>query len=101
MKQGAAIMFAHGLNVHFNLLEPRFRPLTVLANRRRMLDAWYKSRLYTRTGLTPDEVEARILRECQNGGDFLRIVMEAMCRKQGVERWAETTPDHCVRAPAC
>src|SRR6185369_11124655 len=23
MKQGAAIMFAHGLNVHFNLIEPR------------------------------------------------------------------------------
>ena len=23
MKQGAAIMFAHGLNMHFNLIEPR------------------------------------------------------------------------------
>src|SRR3982075_3801820 len=23
MKQGAALMFAHGLNVHFNLIEPR------------------------------------------------------------------------------
>ena len=23
MKEGAAIMFAHGLNVHFNLIEPR------------------------------------------------------------------------------
>jgi hypothetical protein len=80
----------------FNLLEPRFRPLSVLANRRGMLDAWYKSRLYTRTELTPDEVELQVLRECRNGGDFLRIVMEAMCRKQGVERWAETTPDHLL-----
>jgi hypothetical protein len=34
--------------------------------------------------------------ECQNGGDFLRIIMEAMCCKQGVERWAETTPEHLV-----
>ena len=34
--------------------------------------------------------------ECRNGGDFLRIVMEEMCRKQGVERWAETTPDHLL-----
>ena len=25
MKQGAALMFAHGLNVHFNLIEPRRR----------------------------------------------------------------------------
>jgi hypothetical protein len=32
--------------------------------------------------------------ECQNGGDFLGIFMEEMCRKQGVERWAETTPEH-------
>ena len=23
MKQGAALAFAHGLNVHFNLIEPR------------------------------------------------------------------------------
>ena len=23
MKDGAALMFAHGLNVHFNLIEPR------------------------------------------------------------------------------
>jgi ketol-acid reductoisomerase len=23
MKQGVALMFAHGLNIHFNLIEPR------------------------------------------------------------------------------
>ena len=34
--------------------------------------------------------------ECRNGGDFLRIFMEEMCRKQGVERWAETTPEHLL-----
>lgn len=80
----------------FNLLEPRFRPLTHAANRRKMLKAWYDSRLYTRTGLTHDEVEPRVMAECRNGGDFLRIVMEEMCRKQGVERWAETTPEHLL-----
>jgi len=83
----------------FNLLEPRFRPLSSAANRRKMLKAWYDSRLYTRTGLTPDEVEPRVMAECRNGGDFLRIVMEEMCRKQGVERWAETTPDHLLYIP--
>jgi hypothetical protein len=80
----------------FNLLEPRFRPLTRAANRRKMLKAWYGSRLYTRTGLTPAEVEPRVMAECCNGGDFLRIVMEEMCRKQGVARWAETTPEHLL-----
>ena len=80
----------------FTLLEPRFRPLSKPRNKRRMLDVWYKTRLYQRSGLDASEVEPRIMRECQNGGDFLRIVMEAMCRKQGVERWADTTPEHLL-----
>jgi hypothetical protein len=79
-----------------NLLEPRFRPLDVDRNKRRMLEEWYDSRLYTRSGLTPEEIEPRVMSECRNGGDFLRILMEEICRKQGVERWAETTPDHLL-----
>jgi hypothetical protein len=80
----------------FTLFEPRFRPLSEPRNKRRMLDAWYKTRLFTRTGLEPSDVDARMMAECQNGGDFLRIFMEEMCRKQGVERWAETTPEHLL-----
>lgn len=80
----------------FTLLEPRFRPLRKPRNRRRMLDAWYNTRLYTRSGLEAAEIEPRVMAECQNGGDFLRIIMEEMCRKQGVERWAETTPEHLL-----
>jgi hypothetical protein len=80
----------------FTLFEPRFRPLSKPRNKRRMLDAWYKTRLFTRTGLEPADIDARIMAECQNGGDFLRIFMEEMCRKQGVERWAETTPEHLL-----
>jgi hypothetical protein len=80
----------------FTLLEPRFRPLSKPQNKRRMLDVWYSTRLYKRSGLEPAEIEPRIMAECQNGGDFLRIIMEEMCRKQGVERWAETTPEHLL-----
>ncbi len=83
----------------FTLLEPRFRPLRKPQNKRRMLDAWYGTRLYQRSGLQPAEIEPRIMAECQNGGDFLRIIMEQMCRKQGVERWAETTPEHLLYIP--
>ena len=78
------------------LFEPRFRPLSKLRNKRRMLDAWYETRLYKRSGLEPEEIEPRIMAECRNGGDFLRILMEQMCRKQGVQRWAETTPEHLL-----
>ena len=80
----------------FTLLEPRFRPLSKPGNKRQMLDVWYSTRLYKRSGLEPAEIEPRIMAECRNGGDFLRIIMEAMCRKQGVERWAETTPEHLL-----
>jgi Sulfotransferase family len=78
------------------LFEPRFRPLSKHGNKRKMLDAWYGTRLYQRSGLEPEEIEPRIMAECQNGGDFLRILMEEMCRKQGVQRWAETTPEHLL-----
>ena len=83
----------------FTLLEPRFRPLSNPRNRRRMLNVWCTTRLYQRSGLERSEIEPRIMAECQNGGDFLRIVMEEMCRKQGVERWAETTPEHLLYIP--
>jgi hypothetical protein len=79
-----------------NLLEPRFRPLSSAKNKRRMLEAWYNSKLYTRSGLEPAELEPIVMAQCQNGGDFLRIIMEQMCVKQGVERWAETTPEHLL-----
>ena len=79
-----------------NLLEPRFGDLSVPRNQRRLLQAWYNSRLYTLSGLDKPELEARVRAECRNGGDFLRIIMEEMARKQGVERWADTTPEHLL-----
>jgi hypothetical protein len=39
------------------------------------------------------------MEDCRNAGDFLRIVMEAVARKQGVERWAECTPLHLAYLP--
>jgi Sulfotransferase family len=82
-----------------NLLEPRFGNLRKLPNQRRLLEAWYDSRLYTLSGLDKGKLEKRVTAECQNGGDFLRIIMEEMCRNQGVERWADTTPEHLLHLP--
>jgi hypothetical protein len=79
-----------------NLLEPRFGDLSVPRNKQRMLEAWYNSRLYTLSGLDKEEIAAKIMAECRNGGDFLRIIMTEMCRKQGVQRWADTTPEHIL-----
>jgi len=36
---------------------------------------------------------------CRNGGDFLRMVMESIATQQGVERWADCTPEHVLHIP--
>lgn len=82
-----------------HLLEPRFGDLSVEKNKKRLLEAWLKSRLFTATGLDAAPLEERVMAECRNGGDFLRIVMEETARRQGVERWAECTPDHLLFLP--
>jgi hypothetical protein len=79
-----------------NLLEPRFGDLSVARNKRRLLDAWYKTRLYTLSELEKGPLEERVMADCKNGGDFLRIIMEEMAGKQGVERWADSTPEHLL-----
>jgi hypothetical protein len=80
----------------FRILGPKFPGLTSHRNRARLLDFWLRSSNGAQSGLERSDIEARLHRECCNIGDFLRIVMEAMCRKQGVHRWAEKTPDHLL-----
>jgi len=89
----------HAESNAFNLLGVRFGNLARRANRRQLLDLYFKSTLFQRTGLERGEIETRIMEECRNAGDFLRIVMEAIARKQGVERWAECTPLHLLYLP--
>jgi hypothetical protein len=79
-----------------NLLEPRFGDLSVARNKERLLEAWYGSRLYTLSGLDKEDIGTKVMHECRNGGDFLRIIMSEMARKQRVERWADTTPEHLL-----
>jgi LPS sulfotransferase NodH len=80
----------------FNVLEPRFGDLGRASHRRKLLKAWYSSSLFAKTGLDAPEVEEKVMAECRNAGDFLRFVMEAMARHQGVERWADNTPEHVL-----
>ncbi len=79
-----------------NLLEPAFGDLSIPRNKRQLLQAWYNSRLYTRSGLSKGAIDEKVMSECRNGGDFLRIVMSEMAMQQGVERWADTTPEHLL-----
>jgi Sulfotransferase family len=78
----------------FNLLLPRFGDLSVRRNRQALMKVWLGSILFTLSGLDADEIEEKILQECRSSGDFLRMVMEEIARKQSVARWADCTPDH-------
>jgi hypothetical protein len=89
----------HAESNAFNLLGLRFGNLARRGNRRRLLDEYCASRLFQRTGLEPRDIEQRVMEDCRNAGDFLRIVMEAIAHKQGVERWAESTPLHMLYLP--
>jgi hypothetical protein len=80
----------------FNLLVPRFRGMHAAADRQRLLDIWLTSKLFRVSGLDAGEISDKIMAECRGGGDFLRIVMEEVARKQGTGRWADCTPDHLL-----
>ena len=45
----------------FNLLEPRFGDLRIARNRRRLLEAWENSSLFTKTGLDAKQVEEDVM----------------------------------------
>ena len=80
----------------FNLPAPRFGDLSVRANRERMLRVWLGSSLFRVSGLQASDVESKILDDCRNAGDFLRIVMDAVTRQQGAQRWAGNTPEEIL-----
>ena len=89
----------HAESNAFNLLGLRFGNLAHRRNRRQLLDEYYTSKLFQRTGLEPKDIDERVMQDCRNAGDFLRIVMEAIARRQGADRWAESTPLHLLYLP--
>ena len=42
------------------------------------------------------ELSSRILNQCRNGGDIIRVVMDAVAESQGVPRWAAYNPDNVL-----
>jgi len=82
----------------FNLLVPRFGDLRVQSNREELMDAWLQSKLFRASFLDAAEIRAEVISNCRNGGDFLRIVMQQIARSQGVERWADNSPEELLHA---
>lgn len=80
----------------FNSLWPRFGDLRQEPNRKALLDVWLTSPMHIRSGLDESEARRAAAQGFSNGGEFLRLVMDAMTAKQGAQRWAETTPAHVL-----
>lgn len=98
LSAGGFVVYLAESNV-FNLLVPRFGDLSVPANREKLMNAWLQSQLFRASFLDAEQIRAKVLSECRNGGDFLRIVMGEMARAQGVERWADNSPEELLYAP--
>jgi hypothetical protein len=83
----------------FNLLAIRFGDLGSRTNRGKLWRVWAGSKLFRATGLNSSSIRKKILEECRDSGDFLRIVMDAIASEQGAQRWAENSPEAILHLP--
>jgi len=76
----------------FDVLEPIFGDLSAPKNKKKMMREWLGSKAFEVSGLDAVNLEAKVTAGCNSGSDFLRIVMDEIARKQGVDRWIDSTP---------
>jgi uncharacterized damage-inducible protein DinB len=95
LSAGGFAVYRGYLPVH-KLLIPRFGPLDHPRSRKRIVDTWMRSKGFPRSGLDARQLSARLLSECRTGGEFIRIVMDQVAEKQGVDRWAVYDPDNVL-----
>src|ERR1700692_437216 len=77
----------------YEILIPRFRSLEKPSNREKIVNMWMRSKGFARAGVEAGPLSSKLLAECRNGGDFMRIVMDEIAQSQGVPRWAVYDPD--------
>lgn len=80
----------------YKILIPRFGSMENRANREKILETWLRSKGFRRTGLDAEKLSERILNECRNGGDFIRVVMDSVAQSQQMQRWAVYDPDNVL-----
>jgi hypothetical protein len=91
LSAGGFAEFRTQMNV-FDVLEPIYGDFGLVKNKTKMMNAWLRSKAFDCSGLQADGIKAKVLSECGSASDFLRIVMEEIARKQGVDRWIDSTP---------
>jgi hypothetical protein len=91
LSAGGFAEFHTQMNV-YDVLDPIFGDLGVRRNKEAAMREWLRSKAFRVSGLNAAEIQAQVLAECHGAGDFLRIIMEEVARKQGVDRWIDSTP---------
>ncbi len=95
LSAGGFAIYRGSLPVYETLI-PRFGSLARRDNREKLLRTWVRSKGFRRTGLDADHLSSRILNECKDGGDFIRVVMDSVAESQRVPRWAAYDPDNVL-----
>ena len=96
LSSGGFAVYRGRLPVYQELI-PRFGRLDRLKNREEMMAAWVHTKGFKRSELDAAALTAKVIDNCRCGGDFLRIVMDEIARKQQVPRWAIYSPDAVLR----
>ena len=76
----------------YDVLEPIYGDLGVPKNRATAIRVWLHSKAFRVSGLEASDIEGKVLAECHSAGEFLSIIMAEVARKQGVDRWIDSTP---------
>lgn len=82
----------------YKVLIPRYGQMSKSANREKIAATWLRSKGFRRTGLEAAQLSARIVDECETGGDFIRVVMGSVAEQQKAGRWAVYDPDNVLHA---
>ena len=80
----------------YKMLIPRFGTMEKIENRRKIMETWLRSKGFRRSDLDPNQLMELAVNTFHTGGDFIRGVMGAIARNQGVDRWAVYDPDNVL-----
>src|SRR5579864_4580245 len=98
LSAGGFAEFHTQMNV-YDVLDPVYGDLGMRKNKEAAMREWLQSKAFRVSGLDAAAIQAKVLAECQGAGDFLRIIMEEIARKQGVDRWIDSTPTNVPHMP--
>lgn len=80
----------------YEKLIPKFGSFADQKNLARAVDTWLRSEGFRRSSLDADQIRQQLLDQCRSGGDFIRVVMDAVARSQGAARWSAYNPDSAL-----